>query len=148
MVSIFRSAAAASERWCRARRCRPFPCRYSSPWAAAASRPRSIPPRISPWWKFPRKRISYSPEGAGRRSRSGDGPDGNGGMMRGRWRWRRRLVLAGLGVLLGAAPLGAGASQIWKHRTRSEREQGDLKGVSLLSDGTLTLGPAFETLAK
>ena len=51
-------------------------------------------------------------------------------------------------MALGSVPLGAASSQIWKNRTRSEREQGDLKGVSLAADGTLSLGPAFEMLAS
>src|SRR5713101_97334 len=71
-----------------------------------------------------------------------------GGMMES---WRGsilRLAWVGLGLAAAAGPLWAASSQIWRHRTRAEREQGDLKGVSLLNDGTLTLGPAFDTLAK
>jgi len=58
----------------------------------------------------------------------------------------RCWVVAAVGGFL-ATSVWAASSQIWKNRTRSEREQGDLKGISLAGDGTLTLGPAFETLA-
>lgn len=67
-------------------------------------------------------------------------------MRRGR-RIGRFLILsafAGLAVTQ-AWPV---STQTWKNRSRSEREQGDLNAVSLNADGTLTLGPAFETLAS
>ncbi|MCI0568632.1 MAG: hypothetical protein L0Z52_10700 [Acidobacteria bacterium] len=67
-------------------------------------------------------------------------------MRRGRRMGRFFILsaLAGLAVTQ-AWPV---STQTWKNRTRSEREQGDLNGVSLKADGTLTLGPAFETLAS
>src|SRR5258705_499832 len=51
-------------------------------------------------------------------------------------------------MALGSLPLEAASSQIWKSRTRSEREQGDLKGVSLAAEGTLSLVPAVEMLSS
>ncbi len=64
--------------------------------------------------------------------------------------WRNRVFFASatLGVVLASASVWAASSQVWRHRTRTEREQGDLKGVSLLKDGALTLGSGFETVAK
>ena len=67
-------------------------------------------------------------------------------MQGGKWTVGFFVALA-LGGL-AAGPVFSASSQTWKNRTRSEREQGDLKGVSLGPDGTLTLGPAFETLAS
>jgi sugar lactone lactonase YvrE len=67
--------------------------------------------------------------------------------MRGRRLSIQALALAALCAVLAGSPLGASSAQIWKHRTRGDREQGDLKGVSLTSDGTLTLGPALDRLA-
>jgi hypothetical protein len=67
--------------------------------------------------------------------------------MRGR---KVRIPALALAVLCGgvvAPPARAVSTQVWKHRTLSEREEGDLKGVSLASDGTLILGPALESLA-
>jgi hypothetical protein len=60
----------------------------------------------------------------------------------------RGLALAGLCAALVSMPLWGASAQVWKQRSRSEREQGDLKGVSLMSDGTLILGPALESLAS
>ncbi|HEV8336778.1 MAG TPA: hypothetical protein VGR67_10205 [Candidatus Polarisedimenticolia bacterium] len=59
-----------------------------------------------------------------------------------------RYGFVALAALALAAPIWAASSQTWRHRTRGEREQGDLKGVSLLNDGSLTLGPALESLAQ
>src|SRR5262245_40026777 len=56
----------------------------------------------------------------------------------------RSLVIL---AILGVVPAWAVSTQTWKNRNRSDREQGDLKGVSLGVDGTLTLGPALETLS-
>ena len=67
-------------------------------------------------------------------------------MLRGRWMGRFLILSAFAGLAVTQAwPV---STQIWKNRSRSEREQGDLNGVSLNADGTLTLGPAFETLAS
>ena len=62
---------------------------------------------------------------------------------------RRRAIGWMLAAILGAAgvPAWAASSQVWKNRTRSEREQGELKGVALGTDGMLGLGPAFATVA-
>ena len=67
-------------------------------------------------------------------------------MRRGRWMGRFLILSAFAGLAVTQAwPV---STQTWKNRSRSEREQGDLNGVSLKADGTLTLGPAFETLAS
>ncbi|HMC83753.1 MAG TPA: hypothetical protein VKL61_11050, partial [Candidatus Polarisedimenticolia bacterium] len=67
----------------------------------------------------------------------------------GRWKgWIPRFAMAALGALILSAPLRAATAQIWRHRSHADREQGTLKGVSLLIDGSLTLGPALETLAE
>src|SRR5262245_16276032 len=67
-------------------------------------------------------------------------------MLRGRWMGRFLILSAFAGLAVTQAwPV---STQIWKNRSRSEREQGDLNAVSLNADGTLTLGPAFETLAS
>jgi hypothetical protein len=60
----------------------------------------------------------------------------------------RRLGIALAFMALGTIPLSAASSQIWKNRTRAEREQGDLKGVSLAADGMLSLGPSFEMISS
>ena len=67
-------------------------------------------------------------------------------MRRGRWMGRFLVLSAFVGLAVTQAwPV---STQTWKNRSRTEREQGDLNGVSLKADGTLTLGPAFETLAS
>jgi len=68
--------------------------------------------------------------------------------MRGSHFGIRVVVLAFLCAALISAPLPGASAQTWKHRTRGEREQGELKGVSLMNDGTLALGPALESLAS
>jgi len=66
-------------------------------------------------------------------------------MRRGSWIGRFFILSAFAGLAVTQAwPV---TTLAWKNRSRSEREQGDLNGVSLKADGTLTLGPAFETLA-
>jgi hypothetical protein len=62
---------------------------------------------------------------------------------RGMGRFWGLMILA----VLVVSPAWAASTQTWKNRNRSDREQGDLKGVALQADGTLALGPAFETLA-
>jgi len=59
----------------------------------------------------------------------------------------RRLGLAAALTALAVSRAWPVSTQIWKNRSRPEREQGEMKGVTLLSDGTLMLGPAFETLS-
>ena len=68
--------------------------------------------------------------------------------MRGSHLGIRGFALAVLCAALVSPPLWGASAQVWRHRTRGEREQGDLKGVSLMNDGTLTLGPALESLAS
>jgi len=68
--------------------------------------------------------------------------------MRGSHIGIRGIALAVLCAALISTPLWGASAQAWRHRTRGEREQGELKGVSLMNDGTLTLGPALESLAS
>jgi sugar lactone lactonase YvrE len=58
------------------------------------------------------------------------------------------LVWAALAGALDGPGAGAGTTQIWKHRTRAEREQGDLQRVAVQPDGSLTLGPAVEMVSE
>lgn len=62
-------------------------------------------------------------------------------------RTMRRGWIAAVLAVLAASSAWPVSTQVWKNRSRSEREQGELKGVSLNADGTLMLGPAFETLS-
>jgi hypothetical protein len=55
------------------------------------------------------------------------------------------MLAASLGAV--GLPAWGASSQVWKNRTRAERETGELKGVALGTDGMLALGPAFATVA-
>src|SRR5262245_13437773 len=61
----------------------------------------------------------------------------------------RKCAVGLLAAILGAfgLPAWGASSQVWKNRTRSERESGELKGVALGTDGMIGLGPAFATVA-
>ncbi len=63
---------------------------------------------------------------------------------------RKRAIGWVLAAVVGALGLPAwgASSQVWKNRTRSERETGELKSVALGTDGMLGLGPAFSTVAS
>ena len=66
-------------------------------------------------------------------------------MSLGRRRANGWVLAAVLGALV--VPVWGASSQVWKSRTRAEREPGELKSVALGADGMLGLGPAFAPVA-
>ena len=51
-------------------------------------------------------------------------------------------------ALFSAVPAGAVAPKYWIHDTAGEFLPGEVEGVSVLSEGTLRLAPALQTLAR